>query len=63
MVDEIIIVMTANFLKLKIALCGVVHYWATDEDEWDDIILGNLGADLYVDTQEGIYHLPFLNLL
>ena len=61
-VDKIIIVMTVNFLKCKITLCGVVNYWATDEDEGDDIILGFMGADLYVDTQVGVYHLAFLNL-
>ena len=61
-VDEIFIVMTANFLKCKITLCGVVDYWATDEDEGDDIIWGYMGADLYVDTEVGIYCLAFLNL-
>ena len=61
-VDKIFIVMTANFLKCKNTLFGVEDYWATDDDEGDDIILGYMDANLYVDTQVSIYGLAFLNL-
>ena len=52
-VDEIFIVTTVNLLKHKITSCGVVDYQGTDEGEGDDIILGYIGTDLFVDTQVG----------